>query len=112
MNRSRTLCLCLALLGLSAGAALAQSTASDPAAEPGKAAPDTVRPATTGKMAGSDDTGATANTAAMKLSPNDARTMKACRAMAPDAMMADTRCKAFMAKHPQTMNSGEATPPK
>lgn len=110
MNRSRTLCLSVAMLGLSVGAALAQSTASDPAAKPGKAAPNTVGPATTGKMGGANDMSATPSTAAMRLSPKDARTMKTCRAMAPDAMMADARCKAFMARHPQTMNSGGATP--
>lgn len=112
MNRSHTLALSLAVLGLCAGAALAQSTASDPAAEPNKAAPNTVAPASPGAMAG--PTGARANptSAPMKLSPADSQTMKACRAMAPDAMMADTRCKAFMTKHPQAMNSGAATPPK
>jgi len=116
MTTTGTLCIALVAFGLAGGGALAQSTASDPAAEPGKAAPNTLGNTTPGKMQGSTDMSATPNIGAMKMSPKDAQTMKSCRAMAPDAMMADARCKAFMAKHPQAMNSGaptpEPTPPK
>ncbi|MDQ2860549.1 MAG: hypothetical protein M3T55_07475 [Pseudomonadota bacterium] len=105
MTRLRTFCVALAAIGLAGGAAVAQSTVSDPAAQPNKSNPDITGNAAAASMGNSNDMSATPNKPAMKMSPMDTKTMNSCQAMSHDAMMADTKCKALMASHPDMMNS-------
>jgi hypothetical protein len=45
-----------------------------------------------------------------KMSSADKATMKKCKAMTAEAMAADTKCKAFMAAHPDAMSSDKDNP--
>ena len=86
MRHFKTFVAGLAAIALTAGAAVAQDSTSKDNMSAGAASSDSM-------------------SSGSKMSKTDMATMKTCQGMAHDAMMADAKCKAFMAKHPDMFNA-------
>lgn len=99
MRHIKTLVAGLAAMALTAGAAVAQDSTSQDNMSAGSAS--------SGAM--SKDS---MSSGSMKMSKSDMATMKTCQGMAHDAMMANAKCKAFMAKHPDMFNSDGTMKPQ
>ena len=52
------------------------------------------------------------SSAMSKLSPEEKETLKKCKAMSHDAMMADAKCKALVDAHPDLAKDKSASKPK
>lgn len=91
MRHIKTLVVGLAAMALTAGAAVAQDSTSKDNMSAGTASSDSM----------SKDS---MSSGSMKMSKGDMAMMKTCQGMAHDAMMADAKCKGFMAKHPDMFN--------
>ncbi len=91
MRHFKTFVAGLAAIALTAGAAVAQDSTSKDNMSAGAASSDSM----------SKDSMSSGS----KMSKTDMATMKTCQGMAHDAMVADAKCKAFMAKHPDMFNA-------